>query len=321
MKRKTFRRIITVLIGTIISIPILVFGFIFVEGQLTRANDAAPRDVVVTNVGDTSATIQWTTDQETQGVVEYGTTPTSLVFFAPEVTRTNDHTVNLTLLTPSTTHYFQIRVGDETFDNGGVPWTFTTRSEGVNSEIDPTATPNITSQPTDPTRILQPSPTIQSQVPTITQKLITPSITNSEAIPPTDEGSTCPVTDDCQEIINQFGKGCSTADYQRCLRRGISPTPVLSSPINLDANTISSSSISLTWEYPYSGIAGYQVQRSEDSSSGYSVVQTLNGMNATTFEDTDLESGTIYYYRVRAFTDGQEAFSGYSNISEATTSE
>lgn len=215
-----------IFVGIILSIPLAIFGFFAYQNVATRASDAEPRDVVISKITDSSALISWTTDQETQGVIEYGTAPTALVFFAPEAQQARRHEVELTLLTPKTTHYFQIKVGDETFDNGGVPWTFTTKGTG---EADEEATPSATLAPqsppaTSPTSVAETSPgqTI-SPTPVPTQPAATP--TSAEV--------SCEDETDCQKILQKLNKGCSTADYVRCIKRSAPTatfTPVPTSP-------------------------------------------------------------------------------------------
>src|SRR3990167_4360180 len=124
MNNSAIKKFSAIIIGIVIFVG-LVFGYFSIFG--TRAADFEPRDVVVSNIEKNSVKTSWTTGVDTQGVVEYGTTPTSLNFFAPEPTKGKTHTLDLTLLSPNTTYYFDIRVGEKKYDNGGVPWTFTTK--------------------------------------------------------------------------------------------------------------------------------------------------------------------------------------------------
>src|SRR3989338_8102177 len=146
-------KISAIIIGIVIFVG-LVFLYFSVFG--TRAADFEPRDVVVSNIEKNSVRTTWATGADTQGVVEYGTTPTALNFFAPEATKGKTHTLDLTLLSPNTTYYFDIRVGDKKYDNGGVPWTFTTK--GAESAV---ITP--TTAPTQP--VSQPTPFQKLQIP------------------------------------------------------------------------------------------------------------------------------------------------------------
>lgn len=188
-------KISAVIIGIVVFVG-LVFLYFSVFGS--RAADFEPRDVVVSNIEKNSVRTSWATGVDTQGVVEYGTTPTALNFFAPEATKGKTHTLDLTLLSPNTTYYFDIRVGDKKYDNGGVPWTFTTKgAESV--VVAPTTVPT------------QPFDSAQGK-PTPFQKLQIPDGTEN-----------CNETD-CAKIKEKLGKGCSTQDYFKCLKK-LTPTP------------------------------------------------------------------------------------------------
>ncbi|KKP85840.1 MAG: putative secreted protein containing fibronectin type III-like protein [Candidatus Roizmanbacteria bacterium GW2011_GWA2_35_8] len=196
MKNPVVTKILAIVVGIVIFIGILVIGFQLVG---TRAADVEPRDVVVSNIEKNSVKISWATGVDTQAVVEYGTTPTTLNFFAPEATKGKTHTLDLTLLSPNTTYYFDIRIGDQKFDNGGVPWTFSTKNtEGS------VASPTATIAPIDPAA--------GSTSPTPVQSLSIPDGSNG-----------CSYTD-CAVIKTNLGKGCSTQDYFLCLRK-LTPTP------------------------------------------------------------------------------------------------
>ena len=204
----------SIIIGVVIAVILGIFA-LNMGGVFTRASDVEPRDVVISDITQNTAKISWTTGIETQGVVEYGTTPTALNFFAPEAARTKNHLIELTLLSPQTTYYFQIRIGDKKYDNGGVPWTFTTKgTETQPSVVSPT--------------VIIPTTTIQSQ-PQITS---TPTPIQSLEIKtkPTNTPTAfvCDETD-CTKIREKLGKGCTTQDYFRCLKK-LTPTPT-SSPL------------------------------------------------------------------------------------------
>jgi len=199
----------SIIIGVVIAVILGIFA-LNMGGVFTRASDVEPRDVVISDITQNTAKISWTTGIETQGVVEYGTTPTALNFFAPEAARTKNHLIELTLLSPQTTYYFQIRIGDKKYDNGGVPWTFTTKgTETQPSVVSPT--------------VIIPTTTIQSQ-PQITS---TPTPIQSLEIKtkPTNTPTAfvCDETD-CTKIREKLGKGCTTQDYFRCLKK-LTPTP------------------------------------------------------------------------------------------------
>lgn len=204
MNNPVVKKVVAVLIGIAVFVG-LVVGYFAVFG--TRAADFEPRDVVVSNIEKNSVRASWATGVDTQGVVEYGTTPTALNFFAPEATKTKTHSIDLTLLSPNTTYYFNIRVDDKKYDNGGVPWTFTTKGAEA-SVSSPTSVPT---QPIDSSLEEVQNETTQGK-PTPFQELKIPDGTEA-----------CTETD-CEQIKAKLGKGCSTQDYFKCVRK-LTPTP------------------------------------------------------------------------------------------------
>lgn len=205
LDQKIIKKISAIIVGLILFVLIVYFGFQILG---SRAADVEPRDVIISEITQNAATISWSTGVETQAVIEYGTSPTALNFFAPESQRTKNHQVDLTLLSPATTYYFQIRIGDKKYDNGGVPWTFTTKSaQTANPIISPTSLPT-------PTANLTPSPTpIQ--------------------ILETGKNSPTPIScseTDCEKIKLNLGKGCTTQDYFLCLRKLTATPQATSSP-------------------------------------------------------------------------------------------
>lgn len=187
--------------GVVISIIILFLTFGMIQNVFTRAGDEKPEDVVITDITQNSAKVTWTTAAETQGVIEYGTAPSALTFFAPESQKATAHSVDITLLAPSTTYYFQIKIGEEAFTNGGVPWQFTTKSEEE-------ATTGATLSPT------------------VSAGTATPTTTTSSPTSTTEaQSETCNETD-CEAMKEKFGKGCTTQDYFKCVRKMTgTPTP------------------------------------------------------------------------------------------------
>lgn len=199
MESKGLFKIVPFLIGGVLSIIVLVMGFSVMQKVASRAQDEAPRDVLINSITSSSATISWVTSSSTQGVIEYGTSPTALNLFAPETKKDTSHEVELTLLVPSTTYYFQISIGGKKYDNGGVPWSFTTKETGA---VEPTVTATVFHLPTE-----RPTPISTVVIPRPTESC-------REVY--------------CHNIKEKLGKGCTTQDYFRCIRRLTpSPTPAI----------------------------------------------------------------------------------------------
>ena len=86
-------------------------------------------------------------------------------------------------------------------------------------------------------------------------------------------------------------------------------------PTGLVATALSSSQIALTWS-DVEADTGYQVERSPDGPTGWTLIGTTVA-NDSAFTDTGLSGNTAYYYRVRAT--GEIAAGPYSAVASATT--
>lgn len=195
LKNQKTTKALSIGIGVVISIVLLFIVFGFIQNTFIKAEDVSPRDVVVSEVSNNTAKITWATGRETQGVVEYGLSPTALNFFAPETNKSTSHGVDLTLLSPNTTYYFQIRIGEKKYDNGGAPWIFSTKTTG------------------------QKNTTIENTVPTQAISLPTPTL--SVAV--------CSESD-CEKIKNMLGNGCSSLDYQNCIKKQNATPDLIDAP-------------------------------------------------------------------------------------------
>ena len=210
-------RVVSIIIGIMLSVPVIVAGVYFVQKRFSTASDYMPHDVIISKIDSTKATVSWSTDQEVQAVIEYGTSPAALVYFAPEAKKTKDHQVDLSLLTPRTSHYFQIRINNQVFDDGGSPWSFTTK--GADSGGQSTGG--------------EPTPTFGVGVITPTRAKV---VTSTPA-------AACTETD-CQKIRLKLGYGCSAADYVKCIMTvktatgspTLAPTTTSSSSSAVDAD-------------------------------------------------------------------------------------
>ncbi len=191
-------RLIAVSIGSVLGLALIVGGFLFMQ-TFSRASSEKPENITISEVTATSAKVSWTTGNDTVGaVVKYGVSPTSMTQFAPATTpQGKEHSVVISALTPSTTYSFVLTAGaDETFDNAGVPWSFTTKSENE-------TTTDVIGSPT----------------PTPTEAATTTSETPIE-----DRVNTCKETD-CEAIKAKLGTECSTQEYIKCIKAAQNPSP------------------------------------------------------------------------------------------------
>ncbi|MGI0086874.1 MAG: fibronectin type III domain-containing protein, partial [Nitrosotalea sp.] len=99
------------------------------------------------------------------------------------------------------------------------------------------------------------------------------------------------------------------------------PATAPGSPTGLAATAISSSQINLSWTAASNGgsaITGYEIDRSANSGSTWSTVQSNTGSTSTTYSDTGLTASTAYTYRVSAIN--AVGTSSPSNTASGTTS-
>lgn len=236
----THKRLLTLLAGIVGVAAVIGGGFLLVQNLSTRASDQAPRDLVISTITQNTAKISWTTDQESQGVIEYGPSPTALNLFEAESQRSKTHMVDLGMLSTATTYYFQIRIGDQKYDNGGVPWTFTTKAKGDTSgtaagasgegsassgaqlRTSPSPTSRVTTVPTViPTQGARPTQSIQVQTTSVPTRYVVPTL----------PVFVCGETD-CVKVCQKIGTTCSTQDWMKsgCVGRVTLGTCVVVTP-------------------------------------------------------------------------------------------
>lgn len=83
-----------------------------------------------------------------------------------------------------------------------------------------------------------------------------------------------------------------------CITAAPAPTAPPASPTDLAATTVSATVIQLAWTDPADNEQSYEVERSLDGTT-WSRVAELPA-DSTAYEDSGLDAGTLYYYRVRA---------------------
>ncbi|MBU2592294.1 MAG: fibronectin type III domain-containing protein [Patescibacteria group bacterium] len=130
---KNIKKIIIILILVLAGV-LAVVGLNAARTYLGGAAGGSEPKSVRVQADVKSATISWESDKESQGVIEYGTTPASLLLRALEASETASHRVLLSPLKTNATYYFRIRVGETVYDNNGIPYSFKTKEDDSVSE-------------------------------------------------------------------------------------------------------------------------------------------------------------------------------------------
>lgn len=104
-------------------------------------------------------------------------------------------------------------------------------------------------------------------------------------------------------------------DYFRIVKGTVAPVPP-AAPTALNATTVSSSQINLTWTDNANNENGFKIEQSTDGTN-FTQIATV-GSNAISFSVTGLSASTTYSYRVASFNDAGN--SAFSNTASATTS-
>jgi len=128
MKGKGKAKSLIVIVILVLVGVLAVFGLDTAKDIFSSAaGGAEPIGVKVEETAN-SAVITWSTEKEAMAVLQYGTTPASLLLRALETNPSVSHKVSISPLKSGTTYYFNIRVGDDIFDNGGIPYSFKTEA-------------------------------------------------------------------------------------------------------------------------------------------------------------------------------------------------
>lgn len=147
MKGSVNLKVIIILVILVLVGVLAVLGMNTVKTFLGgAAADVEPKEVMAkSNEDGRGAVVTWNSDKDSMGVVEYGTTPASLLLRAAETETATSHKVSLTPLRPNVNYYFRVRIGEEVYDNAGIPYSFKTNSnEEVVATVTPVSVPTVT---------------------------------------------------------------------------------------------------------------------------------------------------------------------------------
>ncbi|MCL1832568.1 MAG: hypothetical protein FWG45_06645 [Oscillospiraceae bacterium] len=171
-------------------------------------------------------------------------------------------------------------------------------------ETTPTEPPNspATSPPT--ADITQPTPTSPTTSPP-TADVTQPTLTESPTQPPPSSAGQSRQTTPTQPPTSPTTSSPRTPTTARPATTK-KPTPTQPPPVNVGTPSISASksnnSVTLSWT-AVTDADGYEVSRSTTMIGGYSVLNAIAVRDGSTIKVTDsgTNSGTTYYYSVRAF--------------------
>ena len=154
--------IIGSVIGGVALIGIIYFTYVFLTGaRPSQASEDAPQNVQVVEATADKVQVKWSTPTEAVTAIQYGTEPDAASFKSLPASGSpnTQHSIDISSLEPGVTYYFQIVVGEETFNNEGSFWSFTTpKADGTGSEATSEAklSPSPGSGSIVPTQLKQP---------------------------------------------------------------------------------------------------------------------------------------------------------------------
>ncbi len=140
---KDIKKTILIIVGLLLALGVMLLAGSRVYNLLAKAGGSSqPDNVQITQITANSAVVTFTTASSKQTLIEYGTDSANLTLFAND-TETTDHKISLSLLTPNTSYFLHIKIDGKVYDNGGVPWTFTTSGTNLPTLKSPTTLPSL----------------------------------------------------------------------------------------------------------------------------------------------------------------------------------
>jgi len=119
-------------IPTIIGLIVLIMGiavgvFLTKNQQIFRlgaSSETSPQDIRISNISDSTFTVNWTTEKETLGFVKWGKNKNNLDKVESDSISEKGytHSISIRSLNPETEYFFSINSNSKDFDNEGTPW-------------------------------------------------------------------------------------------------------------------------------------------------------------------------------------------------------
>lgn len=126
------------LLGVLILFVGMIAGIYLINSRqvfkLSANIEAVPSNVRFSNISDTSVTVSWTTNTDSNGFVKWGNTQNSLSKVALEEAPEKSvvHSANITNLTTGSDIFFKISSDGTDYDNGGAIWQTKTLNRKIN---------------------------------------------------------------------------------------------------------------------------------------------------------------------------------------------
>jgi len=97
----------------------------------------------------------------------------------------------------------------------------------------------------------------------------------------------------------------------------LTATSSVSTPSGLTASSSSGGQVNLSWTQTTNAV-GYYIYRGTSSSGSFPLIATITSGSTTSYSDTGVSSGSVYYYKIAAYdASGESAASGAVNITTA----
>ena len=117
------RRLKSIILLALIPLSLL---FVSIPAWATPLADPGINRVYITDVNEGRFIVSWTTDDPSDGHIDWGSTPSLGETTSDTASSTTTHHVMIDGLDPETTYFFKVRSGDATDDNGGAKYAVTT---------------------------------------------------------------------------------------------------------------------------------------------------------------------------------------------------
>ena len=148
-KLPTFMGLLVLIVGIASGIFLINSSKLF---KLGAQDEAAPKNVRITNITGSSVTITWTTDIEAKGFVKWGESRSVLSQVTlDELGETSIvHSATLTPIKPSTEVFFKINSQGADWDNDGIVWQTKTLNQSLLGDQSMNATGSVVNQTGEP---------------------------------------------------------------------------------------------------------------------------------------------------------------------------